>query len=127
MLTIFISYRREDIVDITGRISDRLVQAFGKENVFIDVDSIPLGVDFREQLSNEVGNCDILLVVIGDRWLDEDYTSGPKAGLRRLEDEGDWEQHGNGALLRQLSRLCGLGGLLVYWFASTFGYSSWVL
>jgi hypothetical protein len=45
--SIFISYRRDDSVDITGRIYDRLVQHFSRDTVFKDVDSIPLGIDFR--------------------------------------------------------------------------------
>lgn len=47
---IFMSYRRSDSADVTGRIYDRLLQAFGKVAVFKDVDSIPLGVDFKEYL-----------------------------------------------------------------------------
>jgi hypothetical protein len=31
---VFISYRREDSADITGRISDRLIQRFGRDAVF---------------------------------------------------------------------------------------------
>ncbi len=39
MSKIFLSYRREDTADVTGRIDDRLVQQFGREAVFMDVDS----------------------------------------------------------------------------------------
>ncbi len=46
MSGIFISYRRSDNPDATGRIYDRLVAEFGKAKVFKDVDSIPLGMDF---------------------------------------------------------------------------------
>jgi hypothetical protein len=82
---IFLSYRRDDSADATGRIYDRLVQRFGKEQIFKDVDSIPLGVDFREHLGNVVGRCNLVLVVIGDRWID----AGP-AGARRLDDAADF-------------------------------------
>ena len=44
---IFLSYRRTDSADVTGRIFDRLSVQFAKEKIFKDVDSIPLGVDFR--------------------------------------------------------------------------------
>src|SRR5262245_6651264 len=40
---VFISYRRQDSADITGRICDRLVERIGSEAVYKDVDSIPLG------------------------------------------------------------------------------------
>jgi hypothetical protein len=82
---IFLSYRRDDSADATGRIYDRLVQRFGKEQIFKDVDSIPLGVDFREHLGNVVGRCNLVLVVIGDRWID-----AGQAGARRLDDVADF-------------------------------------
>ena len=44
--SIFICYRREDSADVTGRIYDRLVDHFGPERVFIDVEAIRLGYDF---------------------------------------------------------------------------------
>lgn len=67
--TVFVSYRREDSADVAGRIYDRLALAFGPDQVFKDVDSIPLGVDFREHLQQVVGRCDVLVAVIGDQWL----------------------------------------------------------
>jgi hypothetical protein len=38
---IFISYRREDSIGITGRIYDRLGAHFGRDCVLMDVDAIP--------------------------------------------------------------------------------------
>lgn len=78
---IFISYRREDSADATGRIYDRLREKFGDNSVFTDVDSIPIGVDFREHLAQEVGKCDVLLAVIGRRWINIEDDSG----RRRLD------------------------------------------
>ena len=66
--TIFIAYRRKDSADVTGRINDWLVQHFGAGAVFMDVESIPLGVDFKEFLSEAVGKCNVLLAVIGGDW-----------------------------------------------------------
>ncbi len=83
---IFISYRRQDSDDITGRIYDRLVQHFGKETIFKDVNSIPLGVDFRKFLGDAVGQCNLLLVIIGRQWL----TSENESGERRLDDPRDF-------------------------------------
>lgn len=90
MTNIFISYRREDSLDIAGRIYDRLAAHFGRDAVFIDVDTIPYGTDFRRYLADWVARCDVLLVVIGPRWLDATHTSGPKAGTRRLDDPADF-------------------------------------
>src|SRR6266446_6849141 len=81
---IFISYRRDDTSDVTGRIYDRLIQHFGKDSVFKDVDSIPLGVDFKKHLRDSVARCDVLLTVIGRQWL-IGYV-----GERRLDDVRDF-------------------------------------
>jgi hypothetical protein len=83
---IFLSYRREDSADVAGRIYDRLTQAFKKAEVYKDVDSIPLGVDFRKHLQGTVESCDVLLVVVGDRWL----TASTVSGARRLDDPKDF-------------------------------------
>lgn len=86
MSKIFISYRHEDSADVTGRLYDRLTYRFGRGNVIRDVDSIPLGVDFRDFLANAVGQCRVFLVVIGERWLD----ARNESGQRRLEDPHDF-------------------------------------
>lgn len=67
---IFISYRRSDSNDVTGRIYDFLSQHFGPDVVFKDVDSIPLGMDFRSHLNQTVGRCQTLVAVIGPTWLE---------------------------------------------------------
>jgi hypothetical protein len=89
-MKIFISYRRDDREDTTGRLYDRLEAHFGRDALFIDVHNIPFGVDFREHLSDMVGNCDVLLAVIGDRWLEAVHSRGPKKGQRRLDDPTDF-------------------------------------
>ena len=68
--SIFVSYRRMDSNDVTGRIYDFLADHFGREVVFKDVDSIPLGVDFRTYLNDTVGSCQVLVAVIGPKWLE---------------------------------------------------------
>ncbi len=83
---IFISYRRSDNPDATGRIYDRLVSEFGKARVFKDVDSIPLGRDFRGHLNDIVGGCAAVLTIIGPKWVD----TRDSAGQRRLEDPDDF-------------------------------------
>jgi CheY-like chemotaxis protein len=90
MPRIFLSYRREDSEHVAGRIYDRLEAHFGGENVFMDVAAIPFGVDFREHLDRAVGQCDVLLAVIGERWLDARFVDGPRQGQRRLDDPADF-------------------------------------
>ncbi len=86
MSGIFISYRRSDSPDATGRIYDRLVAEFGKAQVFKDVDSIPLGQDFRGHLNDIVGNCGVMLAIVGPHWTE----ARNAAGQRRLEDAEDF-------------------------------------
>jgi len=83
---IFISYRREDSDAESGSIDDRLVAKYGRANVFKDVDTIPLGVDFRRVLTDEVAECDVMLVVIGRQWLS--VTDAHEQ--RRLENPSDF-------------------------------------
>jgi hypothetical protein len=84
---IFISYRREDTADITGRIYDRLTYKYGMPAVFKDVDSIPLGTDYRKYLNSKIEECSVALVVIGDDWMKEDP---PKSGRIRLDNPKDY-------------------------------------
>ena len=67
---IFISYRREGDAALAGRIADRLGNEFGSGHVFMDVDAMRLGFDFVEIINEEVAKCDVLLAVIGPRWLE---------------------------------------------------------
>jgi hypothetical protein len=85
MPTVIVSYRRSDSRWITGRIADRLERDFGKGDVFVDIDAIPLGMDFRDHLRNVLNQCDVLLAVIGPNWLAPDAT-----GRSRIFDPTDW-------------------------------------
>jgi TIR domain len=84
MAKITVSYRREDSEAITGRIFDRLVGRFGKTSVFRDIDNIPPGVDFRTHIDEALETTDVLLVVIGRRWL-----GSAKPGNARIHDADD--------------------------------------
>src|SRR5689334_8201537 len=86
MPKIFISYRRADSRAYAGRIYDRLVEAFGKDSVFKDVNDIPIGADFRETLHESIAASDVLLVLIGPQWL----TIKDTQGKRRLDDPADF-------------------------------------
>jgi hypothetical protein len=66
---IVVSYRRDASKAITRRIFDRLIQSFGKETVLRDIDNIPVGSDFRERIRSVLRESDILLVIVGPRWL----------------------------------------------------------
>ena len=67
---IFISYYREDTAYPAGWLYDQLAGHFARSQVFKDPDpSIELGDDFVEAITTAVGSCDVLLALIGDRWL----------------------------------------------------------
>lgn len=68
MTKIFISYRRDDSQYVTDSIHDYLKAHFGDENVFLDVESIPFGVNFREYLAEQIAAHDVVLVIIGPDW-----------------------------------------------------------
>ena len=86
MSGIFISYRREDSEGQARALSIALAKYVGEDSVFLDVDSIALGRDFRQALHERLETCDVLLALIGPGWLD----AKDPAGKRRLEDPGDY-------------------------------------
>jgi hypothetical protein len=84
-MQIFISYRRADSGEIVGRIYDHLERDLGEKSIFIDVDSIAPGIDFRRSLDRSLKKCDVVLCIIGPNW----SGSNPD-GTSRIEVEGDY-------------------------------------
>jgi len=84
-MKLFISYRRADSRETSGRIYDRLAQTFGKESIFMDL-VIPKGSHFVAVIERAVLDSKIMLVIIGDQWL----TVQDKDGRRRLDDPADF-------------------------------------
>src|ERR1700727_1273747 len=81
---IFVNYRRGDTAYAAGWLYEPLAERFGSQ-VFKDVDSIEPGEDFVEKITHAVASCDVLLALIGDRWL----TITEADGTRRLDNSGD--------------------------------------
>ena len=90
MSKIFISYRRQDSRPVATLIYDPLAKHFeakcGAGAVFMDVHGIPLGVNFRGYLNEQVANAELLLALIADRWL----TAVDEHGARRLDSPNDF-------------------------------------
>ena len=83
---IFINYRRGDHIDMVSVLDNRLAQHFGRDQVFLDVSSIPPGAQYPDVLKKRLLSCDVVLAVIHAQWLTECSANG----TRRLDDEGDW-------------------------------------
>lgn len=86
MPRIFLSYRRQDAEYVAELIRDRIAETFGPESVFMDVDSIPVGVDFREQIADALRDCDLFVAVISPNWPGRGESDGP----RRIDQPGDF-------------------------------------
>ena len=70
MPKIFVSYRRADTQERAHRIADWLILKYGRENVFIDVDTIGAGEDFKLKIEDSLHQTDVLLIIIGDKWVE---------------------------------------------------------
>ena len=87
---VFLSYRRADTQHVAGRVGDELGEQF---ELFMDIDTIPPGVDFTDYVRRAVGSCDVLLAFIGDRWVsltDDERAAADRRpdGLGRRGDQG---------------------------------------
>ena len=83
---IFINYRREDTEAAANWLHELLSCELGEDNVFIDTDDIPAGIDFVEHLRRQIESCDVFLAMIGRRWA----TAADETGQLRLTDPDDF-------------------------------------
>jgi hypothetical protein len=97
MSTVFISYRREITAGEARALFNELLEKLGKNSVFMDVDSIALGRDFRSALQKTLDSCDLMLVLIGRDWANVK----DEEGRTRLENPGDFVRLEIGAALRR--------------------------
>lgn len=81
-IQVFVSYRREDSPHAAGRLVDRLDEHF---KLFMDVDRIRPGANLTAVVREAVDKCDVLVAVIGLRWL----TLRAENGGRRIDQPGD--------------------------------------
>jgi len=80
----FVSYRRTDCMIESSALVDGLRYRLPEWDIFRDLDSIPPGVDWKERIEKEISNCRVVIVMIGDNWLDKG-----KDGKRRIDDPKD--------------------------------------
>jgi hypothetical protein len=79
MFLVFLSYRRADTGRIAARIHEVLEREFGRDSIFMDVEEIPGGRPWREQIDDALKDCHAVVVLIGTKWLEG----------RRLDDPDD--------------------------------------
>ncbi len=84
---VFISYRRDDSKYQARMVHTAFCQTVPRDHVFMDVDSIPPGANFRKILKDWVDQCEILLALIGPGWID---AIDPKTSRRRLDNPSDF-------------------------------------
>jgi len=82
---IFVSYRRDDTAGYAGRLAADLGRALGTERIFFDL-HIGAGNDFIDELTQVIAECEVVLVLIGPRWVN----AVDAEGRRRLDDAGDF-------------------------------------
>lgn len=80
---IVFSYRRADSAGLVRALHERLLHRLGARKLFLDVDAIAAGADFRAVLRDAVRRAEALVVVIGPHWL------VTEEGRRRLDDPDD--------------------------------------
>jgi hypothetical protein len=83
---IFLCYRREDTQGFARGIYERLASKYGDEQVFRDIDSTPAGVRYSKWIESRVGQCSVMVVLIGNAW----SSALDRTGKRRLDLPKDW-------------------------------------
>jgi TIR domain-containing protein len=90
-LRVFINYRRTDTKAQASRIYEAFCRVIPKQNICLDVDTIPVGENFETDILDRLNKCDVFLALIGPNWLD---ALDPKTHTRRLDNPDDpvrWE------------------------------------
>jgi hypothetical protein len=99
MPTVFINYRREESAGEARALFKDMVAQLGDDAVFMDVDSIAPGLDFRDVVQQRLASCDLMLALVGKEWL----TVTTRDGRRRIDDPGDFVRlEIEGALKRKI-------------------------
>lgn len=86
VVTIFINYRTADEPTAAVLLKRELSEHLGAGNVFLAIGMIPAGDDFERELLRRVRDATVLLVVMGQRWLNAPGAGGGRA----VDDDRDW-------------------------------------
>ena len=83
---IYISYRRVGKEGYAERVNSRLQAKFEKNAVFMDFTNVGLGEDFIDAISQAIGSCIVVIVLIGPGW----HLVKDEMGRKRLDDPNDF-------------------------------------
>ena len=83
---IFISYRHTDALPHARLLQINLRERFPAVPVFMDLDSIEVGVDFAKVIGDAIKACGVMVVLIGPQWA----TLANEEGRRRLDEPDDY-------------------------------------
>ncbi|MGB5612153.1 MAG: TIR domain-containing protein [Sedimenticolaceae bacterium] len=86
MSAIFLSYRRDDSSGYAGRLFDNLAESFGRERVFMDIETIEPGMDFVAGIDRAIESCGAVIAMIGPNWINAQDANG----RRRLDNPRDF-------------------------------------
>ncbi len=86
MSAIFLSYRRDDSSGYAGRLFDNLAERFGRERVFMDIETLEPGMDFVAGIDHAIESCGAVIAMIGPSWV----KAKDGEGRRRLDNPHDF-------------------------------------
>jgi len=95
---VFISYRRDDTRHVAGRVYDWLAGRLPKKEIFFDVDTVPIGINFKTNISDALSRSAVMLVLVGEKWVNPNWRrsrwlfgSKPKEDFVQVEIESALE------------------------------------
>jgi TIR domain len=83
---LFLSYRRADSASQTSLLYDAIRRRFGAETVYMDTSSVAWGEEWQTALERAVRGANVIIVVIGPRWM----LACNEWGQRHIDQRDDW-------------------------------------
>jgi hypothetical protein len=85
-LKVFVNFRNGDGQQAAAHLYDALVDRYEPHQIFRSSETIPPGSDYAKALSTAPADSEVMLSLIGSRWLEIEDTRGRP----RLADPDDW-------------------------------------
>jgi hypothetical protein len=85
MSKIVLSYRRDDAKTITNWLYEKLIERYGIDTVFRDIDSIQPTENFKKRIGRALKDCDFVVAVVGPNW-----QGAQSGGQARINAPNDW-------------------------------------